>query len=88
MEFCYLLLEKNTKKIFTALTQGTMGNIYLPEAVLVETLDGKWKTAICYTASPTKPTPANPSYLGPFIHSAKEWKFPEWYIKHLESFYT
>jgi hypothetical protein len=74
------------QKILTALTQGTMGSVYLPEAVLVETLENKWKPALCYMASRTEPKPASPDYLDPFVRSAKEWKFPEWYIKHLESF--
>ncbi len=74
------------QKILTALTQGAMGNVYLPEAVLVETLDGKWKPALCYIASRTEAKPAKPDYLDPFVCSAKEWKFPEWYVNHLESF--
>ncbi|NGX46706.1 MAG: hypothetical protein K1000chlam3_00067 [Chlamydiae bacterium] len=74
------------QKIFTALTRGTMGSIYLPEAVLVETLEGKLKPALCYIASRAELKPANPDYLNPFVQSAKEWKFPQWYIKHLESF--
>ncbi|MGC1879069.1 MAG: hypothetical protein WA347_06035 [Rhabdochlamydiaceae bacterium] len=76
------------QKILTALTQGTMGNIYLPEAVLVETLEKKWKPALCYIATRQEPKPSNPDYLNPFIQTAKEWKFPDWYINHLESFRT
>ncbi len=74
------------QKILTALTQGTMGNIYLPEAVLVETLEKKWQPALCYIASRTEHKPTNSDYIEPFIATTKEWKFPEWYIKHLESF--
>lgn len=74
------------QKILTALTQGTMGNIYLPEAVLVETIEGMWKPALCYMASRNEVTPSSSDYLDPFVKSARDWKFPEWYIKHLESF--
>jgi hypothetical protein len=74
------------QRILTALSQGTMGNIYLPEAVLVETQEEKWKSAICYIADRTDTKPANSDYLDPFIKSARDLKFPDWYIKHLESF--
>ncbi len=73
-------------RILTALTQGTMGSVYLPEAVLVETQEGKWKSALCYIAARGEPKASHPDYLDPFVKSAKEWGFPEWYIKHLESF--
>jgi hypothetical protein len=31
---------------------------YLPESALVETLDGKWRTAFCYIAPAGEPRPA------------------------------
>ena len=78
--------EKHHRMLTALTTLGAMGTIYLPQAVLVETSDGKWKAALCYTSSREEPKPSPPDYLDPLVHSAKEWGFPEWYIKHLESF--
>jgi hypothetical protein len=73
-------------RIVKRLIDGSMGHIYLPEAVLVETLDRRWKPAICYIATSWEPHPLNVEYYEPFLKAAKDWKFPSWYIKHLESF--
>ena len=74
------------QKILTALIQGTMGPQYLPEAVIVETLDSKLKPALCYRAPIDERKPSQPEYIDPFVHSAKQWKFPLWYVEHLEKF--
>ena len=87
----YGVLIKTSKekhqRIVSSLIQGAIGNIYLPEAVLVETLEGHWRPAICYIAASWEPSPLNLEYYAPFLKSAREWGFPEWYIKHLESFH-
>jgi len=84
----FSMTREKHQRILTALMQGTMGNTYLPEAVLVETeKDKKWIPAICYMAVPSaEAKQANPDYIDPFIKSARDWKFPESYIKYLESF--
>ena len=66
--------------------QNVLGEIYLPEAVLVETLDGKWQSALCYLCPEMKLQPAAKDYVDRIVKPATEWGFPEWYIKHLESF--
>ena len=63
-----------------------LGETYLPEAVLVETLDGKWKPALCYLCPAMEPKPAAHHYIDRIVGPAKEFGFPEWYIKRLESF--
>jgi hypothetical protein len=63
-----------------------LGETYLPEAVLVETLDGKWKPALCYICPEMQPRPAAQDYVDRIVKPAKEFGFPEWYIKRLESF--
>jgi len=65
-----------------------LGETYLPEAVLVETLDGKWKPAMCYICPSMIPRPAANDYIDCIIKPAKEFGFPEWYIERLESFRT
>jgi cation transport regulator ChaC len=63
-----------------------LGETYLPEAVLVETLDGKWKSALCYICPAMVPRLAANDYIDRIVKPAKEFGFPDWYIKRLESF--
>jgi AIG2-like family len=59
---------------------------YLPEAVLVQTQDGKWRAALCYIAPPGEPRPAANDYLDRIVGPARQHGFPDWYIARLESF--
>lgn len=60
--------------------------LYLPEAVLVQTLDGKWRAALCYLAPAPEPAPASNDYIDRIVGPAREYRFPDWYIARLESF--
>ncbi len=60
--------------------------IYLPEAVLVETLDGRWRAALCYIAPSPAPGPAANDYIDRIVGPARQHGFPDWYIGRLESF--
>ena len=66
--------------------QGVLGEVYLPEAVIVETVDGKWRAALCYIAPTMKPSPPERAYVQRIIRPAKEFGFPDWYLKRLENF--
>ncbi|HEY7155336.1 MAG TPA: gamma-glutamylcyclotransferase family protein [Gemmataceae bacterium] len=60
---------------------------YLPEPVLVEALDGKWRAAFCYIAPASDcPRPATNDYIDRIVGPAKHYDFPAWYIARLESF--
>src|SRR5690348_9833639 len=59
---------------------------YLPEPVLVETLDGKWRAAFCYIAPVGESRPATSVYIDRIVEPAKRCGFPSWYIARLESF--
>jgi hypothetical protein len=63
-----------------------LGETYLPEAVLAETLDGKWRAALCYVAPDMAPRPAASDYIDRIVEPARKFGFPEWYIERLESF--
>jgi cation transport regulator ChaC len=63
-----------------------LGEVYVPEAVLTETLDGKWRAALCYIAPEMESRPADGAYLDRIVRPAKELGFPGWYIDRLESF--
>ena len=59
---------------------------YLPEAVLVETLDGKWRAALCYVAPELAAEPAAEEYVEHIVRAARKHGFPDWYVDRLESF--
>ncbi len=63
-----------------------LGGVYLPEAVLTETKDGKLRPALCYIAPSIEPKPAANEYIDRIVAPAKEYGFPAWYIERLESF--
>src|SRR5262245_23460135 len=43
--------------------------VYLPEPVLVETLDGKWRAALCYLAPSPEDRSAADDYIDPIVPS-------------------
>ena len=63
-----------------------LGEVYLPEAVLVEKLDGNWRPALCYLAPAMEPRPASAEYVDRIVGPAKAFGSPDWYVRHLESF--
>ena len=73
------------KQLRRLYSQDWVGN-YLPEPVLVETLDGKWRAALCYIAPVSEPRLATNDYIARIVGPAKEYGFPAWYIARLESF--
>lgn len=65
--------------------RNVLGSSYLPEAVLVEPSDGKFKPALCYISYGIETKQAEDSYIDRIVEPAKNYDFPEWYIKRLES---
>ena len=65
-----------------------LGEVYLPEAVLVHLPSGLWRPCLCYICPEMTPRPADPAYVGRIVGSAREFGFPPWYIGRLESFLT
>jgi cation transport regulator ChaC len=63
-----------------------LGGVYVPEAVLAETTDGKLRPALCYRAPAMEPKPASNDYVDRIVAPAKEYGFPAWYIERLERF--
>ncbi len=59
---------------------------YLPEAVVVETMDGKSRPALCYIAPDGDGTPAASDYVDRILGPAIKHGFPPWYIGRLERF--
>jgi hypothetical protein len=63
-----------------------LGGTYLPEAVLVQTLDGRWRPALCYIAPAMEAGPAAADYVERIVGPARQHGFPDWYVARLESF--
>jgi hypothetical protein len=66
--------------------QDVLGEIYLPEAVLVETQAGKWRPALCYICPVMEPRPPANDYIDRIVKPAREFGFPGWYVDRLESY--
>ena len=59
--------------------------IFLPEAVLVETMDGRPQPALCFIPPEMGTEPADQQYVDLIINAGREYGFPEWYLGHLVS---
>lgn len=63
-----------------------LGERYLPEPVLAETFDGKWRPALCYICPDMTPGPPDRAYVERILAPARSYGFPRWYLDCLESF--
>lgn len=59
---------------------------YFPEAVLVETSDGKWVAALCYVAKDKPEGAVNAEYVDKIVALTKRLEFPAWYVERLASY--
>lgn len=66
--------------------QHDLGGTYLPEAVLAETLDGRFRPALCYVAHAMEPREASGDYIDRIAGPARELGFPGWYVARIERF--
>jgi AIG2-like family len=63
-----------------------LGELYLPEAVLVQTQAGLWRPALCYICPHMLSQPPENAYIERILKPAREFGFPKWYVARLESF--
>jgi hypothetical protein len=63
-----------------------LGEVYLPEAVLVQTRAGLWRPALCYICPEMVPRPADNAYVERIAGPARVLGFPIWYIARLGSY--
>ncbi len=66
--------------------ENILGGLYLPEAVLVQTMSGRWIPALTYISANLSGESATREYVDKIIKPAKAYGFPSWYIKKLESY--
>lgn len=77
--------HEELKRLY-AHAQDILGGTYLPEAVIVETLENKMIPALCYISQSLEPKPPANEYVEKIVNAARTFKFPTWYIDRLESF--
>jgi hypothetical protein len=63
-----------------------LGETYLPEAVTVQTMDGKWMPAMTYLCPRMEFRQAEDAYVDRIAQPAREFGFPAWYVDRIESF--
>jgi len=63
-----------------------LGEVYLPQAVLVTTRAGAHEAALVYIAPEMVDGPADPAYVERILKPARELGFPEWYVSRIASF--
>ena len=62
-----------------------LGGRYLPEAVLVQTVSGRWMAVLVYIAPQQRGERAADDYVDRIVQPAKAYGFPAWYIERIES---
>ena len=72
--------------LYTNYVRGTLGQTYLPEAILTVTAEGKLRPAITYISHEMAPGNADPAYLDRIVVPARQFGFPPWYLEKLETF--
>ena len=63
-----------------------LGGVYLPRPVLVETLDGRFRPALCYIAKGLSGEAPSAAYVDRIVGPARDHGFPDWYVERLRSF--
>jgi hypothetical protein len=81
----YGILVKATHKTLNKLYRMDGVGVFLPEAVLVQTLDGKLEPALCYIPPTIDNKPADHQYLDRLVDAGRSYGFPNWYLEHLLS---
>lgn len=72
--------------LYTNYVQGTLGQTYLPEAILTVSADGKLRPAMTYISHDMVPGTADPAYLDRIVIPARQFGFPSWYLEKLEAY--
>ena len=83
---CGILVYASHEELNAMYGQKGVG-VYLPEAVIIETVDNRYLPAMCYMPPARGTEPADLEYVKILIDAAKGRQFPSWYIERLESRY-
>jgi hypothetical protein len=56
---------------------------YVPEAVVVETVAGRWSPALVYIAWGATPPRPFDQYVEHILEPARQYRFPDWYLRRI-----
>ena len=79
----YGILVGITHKTLDTMYSAPGVGVFLPQAVIVETVDGKFVPALCYIPPSRENKPADRDYLENLIAAGREYGFPRWYLNKL-----
>lgn len=86
----YGILTRTTHRemgrLYTEHAHGLLGELYLPEAVLVQTLDGRFQPAMTYICWSMTPKAPENDYIHRILRPARDLNFPAWYVDRIASF--
>ena len=60
--------------------------LYRPRAVLVRSREGQFQPALTYLCAEMEGELAEAAYVQRILEPAREYGFPAWYLRHIESF--
>ena len=78
--------HRELDRLYTEHAYRVLGEVYVPEAVLVETLDGQFRPAMTYICWTMTQKPPENSYIHRILAPATELNFPAWYLNRIRSF--
>ena len=81
----YGILVDITHRQLDAMYSAPGVGVFLPQAVLVKTVDDKVVPALCYIPPSYGDEPADRDYLEKLIVAGREHGFPEWYLAYLRA---
>jgi hypothetical protein len=64
-------------------TEAVLGSAYHAEGVLVETLHGSWRPAMCYISHTMRPSTPSADYVASVVEAALQHGFPAWYVDRI-----
>jgi hypothetical protein len=80
-----ILTALNHAKLDQLYAGQSRGELYQPEAVLVQTATG-FRPAMCYLVTDMKPGTASADYVEMIAEPAEAYGFPAWYVERMRGF--
>ena len=78
--------HRELERLYVEHAHGKLGEVYLPEAVLVQTQDGQFRAAMTYICPNMQRRPAELAYVQRIANPARTFGFPDWYVQKIEQF--
>ena len=74
-------------RLYADHAKGKLGEVYLPEAVVTEDVNGHLRPALTYIAPVMDPRPAEAAYVERIAKPAEAFGFPAAYIERIRAFH-